>query len=259
MSTTPVVELGQACACTSRGASHCAPALSSGGDVKRGFPCRYIDPKHLSERYPHTCGQFKLPLLPFCSSILFRFYRRSFSPARHGLAGRLPHDGGDAACGELDHGCDRFFASAPAVPADTPARPGPNQAGYLVQLLLFGVFLQMFFSYWRSGELAQHTRSARWALLASLVLNTLYTMLCFQQAYFAGGACPLFVRRSLVDHFAPRSHSRPNEGRSRRRRRLVERFAAAQWPCLDQCPELLDSTGRCSRSYSRRTNRTLSC
>ncbi|BGP42888.1 hypothetical protein JCM10450v2_007006 [Rhodotorula kratochvilovae] len=60
---------------------------------------------------------------------------------------------------------------------------GPNQAGYLAQIMLFGVFIQMLFMYWRSGELATHARPARIALGASLLLNTVYTAICFQQAY----------------------------------------------------------------------------
>ncbi|GAA5836893.1 hypothetical protein JCM9279_007692 [Rhodotorula babjevae] len=63
---------------------------------------------------------------------------------------------------------------------------GPNQAGYLVQILLFGVFLQMLVSYALSGELGLHTRWAKVALLSSLVLNTVYSAICFQQAYVAG-------------------------------------------------------------------------
>ncbi|GAA5907036.1 hypothetical protein JCM8208_004496 [Rhodotorula glutinis] len=65
---------------------------------------------------------------------------------------------------------------------------GPNQAGYLVQILLFGVFLQMLVSYALSGELGLHTRWAKVALLTSLALNIVYTAICFQQAYVAGVA-----------------------------------------------------------------------
>lgn len=54
-------------------------------------------------------------------------------------------------------------------------------------MVLFGVFLQMIVSYFLSGELGLHTRWAKAALLTSLALNLIYTAICFQQAYVAGG------------------------------------------------------------------------
>ncbi|GAA6001322.1 hypothetical protein JCM10207_006608 [Rhodosporidiobolus poonsookiae] len=63
---------------------------------------------------------------------------------------------------------------------------GPTQAAYQVQLLLFGVFLQQFFSYWSSGELSTHQRLGQVALWVSMVLNFAYTAICFYESYNSG-------------------------------------------------------------------------
>ncbi|GAA5967886.1 hypothetical protein JCM11641_005799 [Rhodosporidiobolus odoratus] len=63
---------------------------------------------------------------------------------------------------------------------------GPAMVGYMLQLLLFGVFLQQFTSYAASGELREHTRLNRVVLWVSLLLNTTYTGFAFAAGIIGG-------------------------------------------------------------------------
>ncbi|GAA5875094.1 hypothetical protein JCM3774_003426 [Rhodotorula dairenensis] len=62
---------------------------------------------------------------------------------------------------------------------------GPAQAGYLVQILLYGVLLALFLNHYTSGELARTGLVGRTALILSLSLNTAYTGLCFYEAFIS--------------------------------------------------------------------------
>ncbi|GAA5965589.1 hypothetical protein JCM8115_001588 [Rhodotorula mucilaginosa] len=62
---------------------------------------------------------------------------------------------------------------------------GPAQAGYLTQILLYGIFLALFLNCYTSGELASTGLLGRTALTLSLTLNTAYTGLCFYEAFIS--------------------------------------------------------------------------
>lgn len=78
---------------------------------------------------------------------------------------------------------------------------GPAQAGYLVQILLYGVFLALFLNHSTSGELARTGLVGRTALILSLSLNTVYTGLCFYEAFISSGVL-LEDRRQSSLYFA---------------------------------------------------------
>ncbi|GAA5984559.1 hypothetical protein JCM10908_003398 [Rhodotorula pacifica] len=78
---------------------------------------------------------------------------------------------------------DEPTVSAPQKSADFAM--GPAQAGYLAQILLFGVLFSLCLQCWISGDLARTGKLGRGALAASLVLNAAYTGVCFYEAYIA--------------------------------------------------------------------------
>ncbi|GAA5987991.1 hypothetical protein JCM11641_005973 [Rhodosporidiobolus odoratus] len=74
-------------------------------------------------------------------------------------------------------------------PSDVPALQAPQwvatalrapaMTGYMLQLFLYGVFLQQFTGYAMSGELQEHNKLNRVVLWLSLMLNTTYTGFAF--------------------------------------------------------------------------------
>ncbi|GAA5984556.1 hypothetical protein JCM10908_003397 [Rhodotorula pacifica] len=72
-----------------------------------------------------------------------------------------------------------------APQSDASWAMGPAQAGYLVQILLYGVFLALFLDCYMSGELSRTGPLGRTALTLSLLLNTAYTGVCFYEAYIS--------------------------------------------------------------------------
>ncbi|GAA5923755.1 DUF6534 domain-containing protein [Sporobolomyces koalae] len=58
---------------------------------------------------------------------------------------------------------------------------GPCTVAYQVQCLLFGIFLQQIISY--RDELGSHSRLSKYAVATVLVLNLVYTAICFEDGY----------------------------------------------------------------------------
>ncbi|GAA5993763.1 hypothetical protein JCM5350_000228, partial [Sporobolomyces pararoseus] len=74
-----------------------------------------------------------------------------------------------------------------ATPALQHAIIGPCIAGYQVQVLLFGILLQQWFSY--SGELKSHSKLSKYVAVVVVAFNIVYTALCFEDGYtLAAGA-----------------------------------------------------------------------
>ncbi|BGO94953.1 hypothetical protein NBRC10512_000632 [Rhodotorula toruloides] len=60
---------------------------------------------------------------------------------------------------------------------------GPMQVGYQVQFFGFGIFFTLFAVYAATGELRRHQRIGQLVLVASLVLNFVYTSFVFYESY----------------------------------------------------------------------------
>lgn len=90
----------------------------------------------------------------------------------------------------------KSFADADSTRSLRATTTGPAQAGYLAQILLYGILLALFLDCYTSGELASTGPLGRTALTLSLSLNTAYTGLCAYEAIISSGASPVPLTRS---------------------------------------------------------------
>lgn len=109
------------------------------------------------------------------------------------------------------------------------------QVGYQVQFFGFGIFSTLFAVYAATGELRRHQRIGQLVLIASLVLNFVYTSFVFYESYIT--ASTLSTPSLRVSPYETDGSSRsavltPASSRSLSRSRIVR---SPEWRCCVEC------------------------